>query len=333
MRVQWIVGDTEGSTSSAGRYGDTWVTSLQAATKAPIAASISAVASGRQSSSIQLWDTKNWKEIAVPALEVEIFPTWPWSAAALSSDGHLVVVSSQDCARAINPGTGNVCWETKPSGSDGGSKKIKQLAFIQDDRLLAVAFQNSLELWDAQTGKMSKELAVAGPEISLMKASRDGKFLAVVGDKKKVTVWNVEKHSVVRESTTDPDYIYAIEFSPDGNQLAISGASCRDGFVLWDLKTGSKTKIPARGAEISEEVVALAWSPDGKTFAAEPQGQAVLIYDAQTWKPLVRWRIPTVGGGTSAHLSFASDGTLLARLQDGSLRGLNVFKTEKSQAR
>jgi len=316
-RLEWIVGDAESSTNIVGRYGDTWVTFLQTANRAPIAVSGSAVASGKQSNSIQIWDTENWKEIMIPA--VEEFTTWPWSTAVLSSDGQIVAIGAYRSARAVALNTGKILWDIRTT-SDDDNRVVKQIALVQNDKLLAVALRHSVEIWDLQTGQKVDVLVTNAPEIEMMKSSRDGKWLAVVCDKKKLQIWDVAKRAMIRESVDDPRYIYAIEFSPDGNYLAVSGAPYNDSFVLWDLTTGNKTIIPARGSQYFDGMVCMAWSSDGKYFAATPQNRDNLIFDAHTWKPIARWH----GVGDGGFLAFKDDGTLLARLKDGSLRAINV---------
>jgi WD40 repeat protein len=312
-RAPWMVGDSQSSMTVMSRFGDTWVTSLQAADEAPVALSSSAVASGRTSNSIQLWDLKNGKEITVPA--VAEFTTWPWSAVALSVDGKIAALGDRS-VRCVDLDAGKILWE-----SPKGEKVIKQLAFVEGEKQLAVAFVNSVEIWDSKTGQMLQALATGTPQISTMKASRDGKLLAVIEGPKKLEVWDVEKRTLVREDDSDA---FAIEFSPDSKHLAVSEFSHRDSFVLWNIETGERTIIPARGTAYPDEISELAWSKDGKWFAAIPHDQQLLLYDAHTWKPLTRWT--EVGHG--ARITFAENGTLLARLQDGSLQGLDVSKVK-----
>jgi len=317
-RLEWIVGDAESSTNVAGRYGDTWVNFLQTASKAPIAVSSSAVASGRSSDSIQLWDTKEWKEIMIPA--VQGFTTFAWCTAVLSSNGQFIAMGVLGGARGVDLTTGSVRWDFKHDIHDN-HWAIKQLAFAQGDKQLAVALPNAVEIWDALTGKRLDVLVTNEAEIDLMKASRDGKLLAIVSGKKKIQIWDLEKRTLVRESMDAARYVYAIEFSPDGQCLAFSGAPYRDGFVLWDLKTGNTTQIPARGSQYFDEMVSLTWSSDGKFFAATPQGRDSLIFNAHTWKPIARWHGV---GGAAGCIAFTADGKLLSRLNDGSLRVLDV---------
>jgi WD40 repeat protein len=94
------------------------------------------------------------------------------------------------------------------------------------------------------------------------------------------------------------------------------------------LEAGGAKTIPLRGNQYFDTVVNLAWSPDGKLFALTPSGRETIILNAYTWTPIARWR--SVGGEAGA-ITFASDGKLLARLNDGTLQALDV-STLKSVA-
>lgn len=312
-RPPWIVGDANTSTNVAGRYGDTWVTSLRTAAGAPLAASVSAVASGRTSNSVQLWDTENWKQIMVPAIEE--FMMWPWDSVALSSNGQYVVVTGEHTVRNVDRSSGKIRWEIPFPHGDGN--RIRQLVFVHNDERLAVAFQNSVEIWDSATGKTSGVLET-NADIALLTASLDGRLLAFVSDKKKVQVWDAESWSEVRETTEAAQSVGAMAFSPDATHLALSGFPYRDSFALWDLTTGGRTVIAARADEYMDDIADLAWSPDGRRLAVTLRGREVLIYDAHTWKPVARWP------GVSGRIAFANTGMLLSRLNDGTLRALDV---------
>jgi len=312
-RPPWIVGDANTSTNVAGRYGDTWVTSLRTAAGAPLAASVSGVASGRTSNSVQLWDTENWKQIMVPAIEE--YMMWPWDSVALSSNGQYVVVTGEHKVRNVDRSSGKIRWEIPFPHGDGN--RIRQFVFVHNDERLVVAFQHSVEIWDSATGKTSGVLET-NADIALLTASLDGRVLAFVSDKKKVQVWDAESWAEVGETTEAAQSVGAMAFSPDATHLALSGFPYRDSFALWDLRTGGKTVIPARGDEYLDDIADLAWSPDGRRFAVTLRGREVLIYDAHTWKPVARWP------GVSGRIAFANTGMLLSRLNDGTLRALDV---------
>jgi WD40 repeat protein len=74
-------------------------------------------------------------------------------------------------------------------------------------------------------------------------------------------------------------------------------------------------------AHIDDHVVALAWSPDGRTLAAAAVGGPITLCDGRTGR--IRYVLPGHGFGTSA-LSWCPQGTLLASAgQDGQVRVWN----------
>jgi WD40 repeat protein len=86
---------------------------------------------------------------------------------------------------------------------------------------------------------------------------------------------------------------------------------------IWDVATGNFT---ATLAGHSDEVNAVAWSPDGKLLASASDDGTVQLWDAQAHVP-----IKTVlegGRGPIVSLAFSHDGGLLASGDD---RGLVVL--------
>jgi hypothetical protein len=90
--------------------------------------------------------------------------------------------------------------------------------------------------------------------------------------------------AVTIQSVSQAAPVTALAFSPDGAQLAAGGYRV---VRLLDPKTGSVIRTVAGAAD---QVQALAWSSDGKYFAAAGgvpgQSGEVVIFDAQTWKPI-----------------------------------------------
>lgn len=113
-----------------------------------------------------------------------------------------------------------------------------------------------------------------------------------------------------------------MDLSPDGTLLALA-AHTRFGerLIVWNLKTGGRRELPARGCRADAVIVSRAWSADGQFFAVVPRGDSPCVYDPATWKPVTRWETPSANA-RGRPLAFNSDKTLLARLADGSLCGL-----------
>jgi RNA polymerase sigma factor (sigma-70 family) len=105
--------------------------------------------------------------------------------------------------------------------------------------------------------------------------------------------------------------LYSVDFSPDGNALAMVGG---DGAVhVWDTATGKETaRLTAPGKpnlRAPRQFTFLAFAPDGKTLAACEGGRAIRLWDLKSRTSRVLGG--TLGGGVSSFV-FSPDGKLLA---------------------
>jgi WD40 repeat protein len=161
----------------------------------------------------------------------------------------------------------------------GHALNIWSLHFSPDSRLLASgSFDHSVRLWDVTSGRMVRQLAGHDQAVVSVAFSPDGRFLASGGDDSTVRLWRVADGAQLRV-LTGSEHVYAVAFSPDGRWLA-SGGRARSGFwTFWHQLTGQGAKGPAArlwrvadGAlqvtlEHSDDVTALAFSPDGRLLA------------------------------------------------------------------
>ena len=98
-------------------------------------------------------------------------------------------------------------------------------------------------LWDLEE---NREVAVlrghTGP-VNSLSFSRDGKFLASLGEWREHTVrlWNIEAHEEVAILKEYTDSIHSLSFSPDGSLLACGSWSGR--VRLWDMERQKEAKL------------------------------------------------------------------------------------------
>ncbi len=133
-------------------------------------------------------------------------------------------------------------------------------------------------------------------------ASPDGKALASVSQDRTVKIWDV---ATGRERATLQERAADIAFSPDSRLLASAGDMDRT-VKLWDVHTGRKRAV-FRGHQ--DEVLAVAFSPDGKTLVSGSGDKTVKLWDLTAGQERA-----TLRGHTSwvTAIAFSPDGKTLA---------------------
>jgi WD40 repeat protein len=170
-------------------------------------------------------------------------------------------------------------------------------------------------------GRRPKARAVLnspGSEVWCVAFSPDGKTLAAACIHR-VALWDVATgRSRKGPPQPVPRYIAAVAFSPDGKVLAWGDAdpsvAYRDGRLLrmpglirfWEVGTG-RVKVACRGHH--DVILALAFSPDGKSLASGSADSTARLWDAASAAPraVLRGHKPVLRS-----VAFSPDGKTLA---------------------
>jgi len=120
-------------------------------------------------------------------------------------------------------------------------------------------------LWDAEADKVIRETKRMPGEVSHLRVSRDGKFIASVAStfpphRSVVHIWDVAR---LKEIASLPDHSGPVAFHPDNQWVACKGESSE--VVLWDFEA-DEVKVQ-KDLEDSHFLRGMVFSPDGSHLA------------------------------------------------------------------
>jgi RNA polymerase sigma factor (sigma-70 family) len=225
---------------------------------------------------------------AGPAVTMQGRTTSFWGL-AFSPDGKRLAGGAHDgTAWVWETGTGKRLLTLRAS-----SGIVHDVCFSRDGALLATA-ADTLQLWDARTGKAIRTLegaitvSVPGRAIAFSPGDKllagtasspdDKRRLLTPTDENRygvLTLWETSTGKAVR--TLEGSRGGPVAFSPNGRRLA--GAGRAGEVTVWDASTG-KVVLRLRTGSAN----AVAFSPDGKRLAAGTDEGALCVWDLGTGK-------------------------------------------------
>jgi WD40 repeat protein len=176
------------------------------------------------------------------------------------------------------------------------------VAFSPDGNYLAVGTDNPL-IWDLRTHKERRVYVYAGRRCSRMVISPDSKWVAATTRDGLVRVWDIDSETMVLSLDKDPNQDPGLDFSPDGQHLALSRGS--DVCIKSINPVATQTHRQLTGHS-SQQIWNLVFSPDGRWLASRAGDREVILWDAATLKAVHELRTP-VEMTEQANLAFSPD--------------------------
>lgn len=185
-----------------------------------------------------------------------------------------------------------------------GKGNINEIQYTPDGKILAVATDIGIGLYDTDTNKEIALLGAHTGEINSIDFSADGSILAYDSGSNVVT-WDMLNNSqkTVIEGTNDFNVLSAA-ISPDGKTIA--GGTSYGKTYLYDVETGiKKATYSIRGHNIT----GVEFSPDGQSLLIEgtdsTRSTTILLIDGNTHKELGKITVDDYGING---IAFSPDG-------------------------
>lgn len=255
-------------------------------------------------STFRIWDVASGKEVSL----LEGHWRTP-STIAVTRDGKTVISWGMD--RVVRR------WEAasgKALGTFAAPRGTTLAAFSPDARVVALAnTDNSVRLHDTSTGKELSQIKGRQAGASALAFAPDGKVLAARGNDDFIRLYDVARGTELRAINVRPEpaaraggtvIIFGgggrrsngtgpgVAFSPDG-RLLVAPVSNNEGgagnaLAFFDAATGKEL----RKIESPRGIASYAFSPDGRTLAAENVDRTVTLWEVASGKERARMGQP-----------------------------------------
>jgi dipeptidyl aminopeptidase/acylaminoacyl peptidase len=161
---------------------------------------------------------------------------------------------------------------------------IYSVAWSPDGKIIASgSYDKMVKLWDVASGKELKNLQDHIDAVFALSFSPDGKHLASASQDRTVKIWDVSSGNRLYTLSDALDGLTGVAYSPSGEHVAAAGYDKT--IYIWKVgDTEGALKQSLIGDE--DSILALVWSPDGKTIITASSDGSIRFRDAATLDPL-----------------------------------------------
>jgi RNA polymerase sigma factor (sigma-70 family) len=204
-------------------------------------------------------------------------------------------------------------------GPGGHSHGLVFLSFGADgNSVLTRASDRTMRLWNANTGKEVKELAVLSSAYNVT-VTADGRYLAHQDDKLAIIVTDLANGKEVANISKPGQNIATFFFAPDGSRLVVQRLQESED-VVYEVPSGKelcRIAVGGGGPAAADSAVALFFTPDSKRLAVYSLSGRLTIHDAASGKVVQQIQLADPAPARSG--AFSPDGRTVALDLDESL--------------
>ncbi len=275
-------------------------------------------------SGIHVWEVATGK-LFIPFAEPErgSYPDF----VAFTADSRAVLAGDSDRVQLVEITTGKEQWRWVVDEREGRDREKRppdqvlefwEKALSPDGKTLAAFVSSrktkpSLRLWDVETGKERRRIEFASH--GELAFAPDGVTLAILG-KDQVALWDTVAGKQLRawKAHRPTDYQCLYPLSPI-LALAFSpdGKTLATSGCLWEVATGNALR---RISESPDRLCSISFSPNGKTLAVG-RDLRLELWDVATGKEL---HVFDAHRGSVFPIASSPDGRTLASAADGTIR-------------
>ena len=180
--------------------------------------------------------------------------------------------------------------------------------------LIAAGEENgTILLWDSETREIRSELKGHLGVVNQIAFDSSGTMLASASDDRTIRIWSTETGQELATLHGHTNPVMTVAFSPDDATIASGSTDCS--LRLWSVE--KKTCIQSVKLQ-GKRILALAFNPRGKSLIVGEE-ESVVLWETGTF---TRIRKLYEHRDSITHLTFSSDGRLLASASEDTLIGL-----------